>query len=222
LIRWRGTGNLTIAMCGRAKMTVPFSVLAKLYRLEPDEGLSYETSVEIRPTQKMPVIRHRDGQRHLAMVRWGLVPSWAKDLKNGAKCINARGETVATLPSFRSAFRKRRCLVPLDGFYEWAPVAGKKTPHLVHAKDDQPFALAGLWESWTSPDGEIVETCTVITLPARGALASIHDRMPLILPEEAQEAWLDPATKDPLSLLQMGIGEDLCVEPTDLLNRKVS
>jgi putative SOS response-associated peptidase YedK len=146
----------------------------------------------------VPIVRRLDQpQRAWTPVRWGLIPSWAKDAKIGNKLINARGETVAEKPSFRSAFRKRRCLIPADGFYEWKKLDGGKQPHFIHLRDEEPFAFAGLWEHWTNPDdGEVIESCTIVTTEANALMRTLHDRMPVILPPADYDRWLDPATQD--------------------------
>lgn len=147
----------------------------------------------IAPTQSVAVIRRTDAGNELSMLRWGLIPSWAKDVKIGASLINARGETVATKPAFRSAFKRRRCLIPADGFYEWKQTGTKtKQPYYISLKQELPFAFAGLWESWTSPEGGTIESCTIITTEANDALKELHDRMPVILNAADRAAWLDP------------------------------
>ncbi len=184
-------------MCGRAKLVVPFAVLAKLYRLEETDAPLLVPRRNIAPTQTIAVVRaSAGGTRRLSLVRWGLVPGWAKELDADRKMFNARSESIATKPAFRAAFRKRRCLVLADGFYEWKTEGKLKTPHLVTMKDGAPFAMAGLWESWTSPDGEIIDTCTILTREAAGVVAEIHTRMPIILTPECHEAWLDPEMTD--------------------------
>jgi putative SOS response-associated peptidase YedK len=129
------------------------------------------------------------------MLRWGLIPSWAKDPAMGAKLINARAETVAEKPSFRSAFRHRRCLVVADGFYEWQKQEGKKQPFYFRLQDGQPFAFAGLWESWKDPNGEVVDSCTILTTEANQLMQPIHDRMPVILASQDYDLWLDPTVQ---------------------------
>ncbi len=187
-------------MCGRAKLTVPFSVLAKLYALEETDAPLLVPRRNIAPTQAIAIVRAvKGGARRMALVRWGLVPSWSKGLEAGAKMFNARSESIATKPSFRAAFRKRRCLVIADGFYEWKTEEGarkQKTPHLVTMPGNAPFAMAGLWETWTSPDGELIDTCTILTREAAGVVKEIHSRMPIILAPECHEAWLDPEVTD--------------------------
>ena len=157
------------------------------------------------PTQDALVVRRHPetGQRHLDPVRWGLVPRWAKDASGAAKMINARSESIAEKPAFREAFRKRRCLVTADGFYEWQ-VAGKtKQPYAVALADGAPMALAGLWEGWRSPEGEILRTCTIVTTEANEKLAPLHHRMPVILPRATWPAWLGEAPAEPEELLAL-------------------
>jgi putative SOS response-associated peptidase YedK len=135
-------------------------------------------------------------QRQLRWMQWGLIPSWAKDPKIGSKLINARAETVAEKPSFRSAFRQRRCLIPADGFYEWQQVEGsrQKQPYFIRLQDERPFAFAGLYDRWASPDGEVLETCTILTTTANELIAPIHDRMPVILYPQDYDFWLDTSS----------------------------
>ena len=134
-------------------------------------------------------------------MRWGLIPFWAKDAKIGYRMINARGETVAEKPSFRTALRKRRCLILADGFYEWQKLGGKqKRPMRITLKSGEPFAFAGLWETWKNPEGETVKSCTIITTSANDYLRPIHDRMPVILPPEMESFWLDKEIDDPIAL----------------------
>jgi len=160
----------------------------------------FEPRYNIAPTQDVLVVRERErGEREAAMLRWGLVPSWAKELQAGAPLINARAETVAEKPAFRTALRRRRCLIPADGFYEWqkasgAAARGKKQPYYIHRRDERPFAFAGLWERWTG--GPEVESCTIVTTSANNTLSALHDRMPVILSEEDYALWLDPAVED--------------------------
>jgi len=164
----------------------------------------------IAPTQDALVVRRHPetGARHLDALRWGLVPQWAKDLSIGARMINARAETVAERPGFRDAFnRGRRCLVPADGFYEWrAGAAGPrapKQPYTVALHDGAPMALAGLWEGWRGPGGEVVRTFTIITTDANDKLRVLHDRMPVILPREAWRAWLGEEPAEAAELLAL-------------------
>lgn len=137
-----------------------------------------------------------EGKPEFAKLRWGLVPIWANDLKIGNKLLNARSETAAEKPSFRDAFKKRRCLIAADGFYEWREEDGKKQPYLIHLPNRKPFAFAGLWERWNDPEGKPIETCTILTTEANKALAQLHDRMPVILEPKDHARWLDPNLKD--------------------------
>lgn len=176
------------SMCGRFSQSKPLDVLARRFRASyPLTNL--EPRFNIAPTQKAPILRVADdGQRSISLVRWGLVPHWAKDMSIGAKMINARCETAAEKPGFRSAMKARRCLVLADGFYEWKKVGAKKQPWRFVSKDDEPFAMAGLWETWGP---EKIETFTIITTTSNALVAPLHDRMPVVFPDSAAEdAWL--------------------------------
>lgn len=163
----------------------------------------------IAPTQEAPVVRaSREGAREVALLRWGLVPSWAKDLRAGTKMINARCEGIEAKPAFREAVRERRCIVPASGFFEWKPVAGRKQPFAITLPGHKLFAFAGLWERWKPREGgEPVETFTIITTGANARVAEIHDRMPVILPDEAIDTWLHGAAEDARALLKPYEGE---------------
>lgn len=177
-------------MCGRYSLTSPVEAMRALFGF--DEQPNLQPRYNIAPTQNVPVIRGReDGGRELAMLRWGLVPSWAKEVAASAPLINARGETVAEKPSFRDAFAKRRCLMPADGFYEWRKGdKGAKQPYRIALPDDTPFAFAGIWERWQSAQGETLESCALITTVASDQIVDIHHRMPVILEPENYDAWL--------------------------------
>ena len=186
-------------MCGRFTLTTNLGAIAKRFgvaRFLEEVGPRYN----IAPTQTVIVVS-ADGARHLTEMRWGLIPSWAKDPAIGNRMINARAETVATKPAFRAALRKRRCLILADGFYEWQPVGRRKQPVYITLKTREPFSFAGLWESWTSPDREEMKTCTIITTEANELLKPIHDRMPVILVKDAEAIWLDPTMQEPERLL---------------------
>jgi putative SOS response-associated peptidase YedK len=193
-------------MCGRyALFSLSPGLIAEVLGFVPiDEHGLIVPRWNIAPTQKAPVFRvGADGKRGLDALRWGLVPSWSEDLKFGAKTINARADTVATKPAFRSAFRARRCLVPANGFYEWTKTTPKQ-PYYFRRADEAPFLFAGLWESWTDKaTGEVVETYTILTRPAYDAVAPVHDRSPLVLSADRWDAWLDPAERDPKTLAQL-------------------
>jgi putative SOS response-associated peptidase YedK len=193
-------------MCGRYRRTTQEEELARRYNIPIPTQTDLPISWNIAPSQKVLVVRYNSetGRRSLDALRWGLIPSWAKDEKIGYKTINARMETVDTTPSFRGAFRKRRCLIPADGFYEWRKIGGRKAPFSIAMKDDRPFVFAGLWEGWKPPGSdEWLRTCTIITTEANELLAQIHNRMPVILPEELHAAWLgESSVADPKTLLQ--------------------
>jgi putative SOS response-associated peptidase YedK len=141
-------------------------------------------------------VLRNDPARKMELLRWGLIPAWAKDRKLGHKLALARVETAATTPAFRDALRRRRCLVVVDGFFEWKRSDGKSQPFFVRRGDGAPFALAGVWERWVSGDGEVVESCAILTQPARPPVDAVHDRMPLVIEREAWDRWLDPALTD--------------------------
>jgi putative SOS response-associated peptidase YedK len=185
-------------MCGRFTLRTPMNVLVEQFLLETAAEMPLRFN--IAPSQQVAAVRRMAGVegRRLALLRWGLVPSWAKDPAIGSRMINARAETVAEKPSFRAAFRSRRCLIAADGYYEWRKSGGKKQPHYFRMKDDRPFAFAGLWERWggEGAGGEPLETCTIITTDANELSRPIHDRMPVILREADYDLWLDPDEHD--------------------------
>lgn len=175
-------------MCGRFTNRYTWSELVRLYRLTGSPPASnFPPRHNVAPTQNSFVVRISEGQRQLADLRWGLVPFWAKDLKIGSKMINAQSETCATKPAFRHAFKTRRCLVVADGFYEWPT---RQTPRLITLKNSEPFSFAGLWESWAPKDGDRIETFTILTCAPNEFMAPIHNRMPVILAQDAWAAWL--------------------------------
>jgi putative SOS response-associated peptidase YedK len=177
-------------MCGRYTLKTSGEEIARQFELA--EAPQLTPRYNIAPTQAVPVVRLRDEQKTLDMMRWGLIPSWAKDRSIGARMINARSETLAEKPAFRNAFRQRRCLIPADGFYEWLSQGKTKQPYHIHLVDKQVFGLAGLWEFWRSPDDETVLSCTIITTEANTLMQPLHDRMPVIIPADRYSSWLDP------------------------------
>lgn len=191
-------------MCGRFALITPGEALAEQFQLRDIPTVAPRYNVA--PTQPVAAIRlnHRTAEREWTLFRWGLIPSWAKDLKFGARMINARAETVAEKPAFRAAFKRRRCLIPADGFYEWQKLDQSKQPIYIHAQDGRPFALAGLWETWHSADGSMIESCAILTTTPNDLMAPIHNRMPVILEPEDYEMWLDPGPRpeDGLHLLR--------------------
>src|SRR5205085_10050256 len=175
-------------MCGRYTLTVNIKTIAEKFGVEPT--LETEPRYNVAPTQNVVTIL-RNGTDHLAQLRWGLIPSWAKDESVGSRMINARAETLAEKPSFKGLLRSKRCLVIADGFYEWKQENGSKTPMYITMKSGEPFAFAGLWDNWKSPDGEQIRSCTIITTQPNEVVASIHNRMPAILVPDARELRLD-------------------------------
>jgi putative SOS response-associated peptidase YedK len=181
-------------VCGRFTLFTPADVLAEAFGLAGLPGL--RPRFNIAPTQEVLAVRPAGAGRGPAFLRWGLIPSWAAEQTIAHRLINARAETVADKPAFRSAFARRRCLVPADGFYEWQPVAGKKQPVLFRLRDGRPFAFAGLWESWEGAGGEVVESCAILTTPANDLVRPVHERMPVILDPRHHDDWLDPGLTD--------------------------
>ena len=183
-------------MCGRFALYTDPLALAK--RFQTDNVPELTASYNVAPSQTIPIVRQENSKRHFAFARWGLIPSWAKEINTGYSTINARAETVAEKPSFRSAFKHRRCLIPADGFIEWQELANSKVkqPWLITLKDKQPMALAGLWEHWQGKDGSEIESCTIIVTSGNDLMQNIHDRMPVILPNESWDEWLNTNNTD--------------------------
>jgi putative SOS response-associated peptidase YedK len=192
-------GRFALTQTDEEKLVESFSLGGPLPALAP--------RYNIAPTQTVAtVIRDGEsGENRLVQMRWGLIPSWSKDPTIGSKMINARGETVHEKPSFRTALRKRRCLVIADGFYEWqAQPSGPKQPMFITLQDRQPFGMAGLYEFWTEPEsGETVTTCTIITTAANELMAALHNRMPVIVPRASYAAWLNPDYTDPVQVMPL-------------------
>ncbi|MEX0269236.1 SOS response-associated peptidase [Leptolyngbyaceae cyanobacterium UHCC 1019] len=190
-------------MCGRYTQRQSADAIAKQFQLKtvPDSPPRYN----IAPTQLIAAVTQPkpSSQRRFRVFQWGLVPFWVKDASLGAKPINARAETVAQKPSFRAAFRHRRCLILADGFYEWQRVGSAKQPHFFHLQDDQPFAFAGLWEQWESPQNEILETCTILTTEANEVVRPVHRRMPVMLHPDDYDQWIDPSLNVSSQLLPL-------------------
>ncbi|MBT8398628.1 MAG: SOS response-associated peptidase [Gemmatimonadetes bacterium] len=206
-------------MCGRYTLSVPLSNLVDSFDVLPPE-FEYLPRFNIAPTQDAPVIAEDDNGRRMGLLRWGLIPSWAKEKAIGNRMINARAETVAEKPAFRSAFQRRRCLVPADGFFEWKKVEGgegakgSKVPFWIHREGRTPFAMAGLWEKWKPGDGSPVFSFTILTIEAVPEIRGIHPRMPVILPAGVYDRWLDPeATQADLQALLRPNGEGLQAYP---------
>lgn len=212
-------------MCGRFVSASSPALIADRFAVDEVDasvGASPSPDYNVSPRRRVLVVREHDDHRVLSRLRWGLVPSWAKDPGIGDRMINARAETAAEKPAYRRAFANKRCIIPADGFYEWkpgvAPVGGPKgarpvkQPYFIHRRDGEPLAFAGLWEVWKAPEGvdsELVgpdgwlRSCAIVTGPANEVLAPIHDRMPIVLPESAWEEWLDPENHDIESLTRL-------------------
>ena len=180
-------------MCGRyVIISTPEAIRAWFGYVEQP---NFPPRYNVAPTQPIPVVRLEGGKRTFALMRWGFVPGWVKDPKTVSLMINARGESVNDKPAFRNAMRRRRCLIPADGFYDWRPGEPRR-PYFVRAKSGAPLALAGLWETWIGPNGEEVDTAAIVTTRANRLLSAIHERMPVIVAAEAFALWLDCATVD--------------------------
>jgi len=206
-------------MCGRFVLTTPISGIQSLFLVE--ELFNLPPRVNIAPTQDVAAVRlGEDGKRHLAMLRWGLIPFWAKDKAIGAKAVNARAEGLAEKPMFREAFQRRRCLIPADGWYEWVGPKTARRPLRYEFEGRRPFAFAGLWESWRdrSAGDARIESCTIVTTTPNALAAQAHDRMPVVLGPESFQSWLAQGTgREALQALlapypdQAGPYGDLCV-----------
>src|SRR5271156_5433165 len=207
-------------MCGRYVIISTPEAIRALFRY--GEQPNFPPRYNVAPTQPIPVVRLADGKRSFALMRWGLLPAWVKDPKTFSLLVNARGESVLDKPSFRNAMRRRRCLIPADGFYEWSAGAPKR-PYFVRPRSGSPIAFAGLWETWTGPNGEEVDTAAIVTTRANRTLATIHDRMPVIVAPDAFNLWLDCARVDaptaaaPIPPARGGLLE--CYEVSPAVNR---
>jgi putative SOS response-associated peptidase YedK len=195
-------------MCGRFTQERPASDLAEIFAAEPlvdDPGARFN----VAPTDEVLVVVQREERRAITSYRWGLVPHWATDLKTGSRMFNARAETLTTSPAFRDAFRRRRCLVPVDSFYEWKREGTIRQPYRVIREDGQPLVLAGLWAGWRDPaTDQVRRTFTIVTTTPNEALADLHDRMPVLVPDGIWERWLHPTAAGPDELYAM-------LQPTD-------
>jgi putative SOS response-associated peptidase YedK len=183
-------------VCNRYRLTHSKQYLAD--RFQAFEEIDDHPRYNIAPTQPVLTVRREHGQkvRRFTTMRWGLIPSWAKDVSIGNRTLNARSETVITTPAFRDSILTKRCLIPADGFYEWRRMGSAKQPYCFEVGEGEVFAFAGLWDHWRSPDGQIVESCTVLTTHPNSLVADIHDRMPVIVAPDKYETWLDPDIND--------------------------
>jgi putative SOS response-associated peptidase YedK len=192
-------------MCGRYTLTVTLEELMLRYLIDPAFPPFHRPKYNVAPGQMVLAVIS-DGERNrMGELRWGLVPHWAKDESAGFKMINARAETVASKPAYRIPFERKRCLIPADGFYEWkkGPDGKTKQPMRIILKDESVFSMAGLYDTWTAPDGRKISTCTIITTKPNRLMEEIHDRMPVILRKEQEAAWLDRNNRDLTGLLEM-------------------
>ena len=187
-------------MCGRYSLISDIRDLQQRFDLVETPGEQHSSRYNIAPTENVLTVRAGDGGNRAEHMRWGMIPSWAKNAQFGARAINARAETVAEKPAFRTALRRRRCLIPADGFYEWMRIGKSKQPMRIIMKTGQPFAFAGLWETWKDPGGVVVHSCAIITTEANDVLSPIHDRMPVILLPENEAVWLDESNTDPKTI----------------------
>ena len=184
-------------MCGRYRLSRRKQVAEEYFDCGSDEP-DWNPRYNIAPTQPIPVIRQHPMEpvRELSSMRWGLIPSWAKDSSVAAKMINARSETASIKPAFRDSLKSRRCLIPADGFYEWKRDGKTKRPFCFEVNDGQLFAFAGLWDRWKDPSGNWIKTCSILTTTPNAVTSAVHDRMPVILDPDSYDLWLDPGMKD--------------------------
>ncbi len=186
-------------MCGRITLSKPKKIKAKDLKVPQAEVDRLKPRYNVVPSNPVAAILN-EKTRRIEPLRWGLIPSWAKDETIGARMINARAETIAEKPSFKGLLNKHRCLILADGFYEWAEGPSGKQPYFIHLKSDEAFTLAGLWSHWTNAKGQEIKTCTIITCGPNSLMEKIHNRMPVILDGKAREAWLDPDNKEGAAL----------------------
>jgi putative SOS response-associated peptidase YedK len=189
-------------MCGRFILQTDLRVITESFNVQ-NVACEYRPGDNISPGQQIAAVLRKDDQNSLVNFRWGLIPSWAKDPSIGNKMFNARAETISEKPSFREAFKKRRCLIVADGFYEWQKIGSIKKPLRFSLKSGESFGLAGLYETWISPEQKPVNTCTIITTEPNDLLRPIHDRMPVIVPKEKEAAWIDPDNHNQKGLLSI-------------------
>jgi putative SOS response-associated peptidase YedK len=176
-------------MCGRYAIISAPEAIRALFAYEDQPN--FPSRYNVAPTQPVPIVRLMEGKRRFALMRWGFLPAWVKDPRTFSLLINARGESINDKPAFRLAMRRRRCLVPADGFYEWRQEGRHRRPFFVRARSGGPLAFAGLWETWTGPNGEELDTAAIVTTRANRTLATIHERMPVVVAPEAFDFWLD-------------------------------
>jgi putative SOS response-associated peptidase YedK len=185
-------------MCGRYRLSRRKQLIEEYFASVSRGEEDWNPRYNVAPTQSVPVIRQnpKEPVRELSLIGWGLIPSWAQDSSAAAKMINARSETASTKPAFRDALKFRRCLIPADAFYEWAPTGKTRQPYCFEVNDGELFAFAGIWDRWTDASGKTLETCSILTTVANAATSAVHDRMPVILDPDNYDPWLDPGMRD--------------------------
>lgn len=204
-------------MCGRFILLTDLSVIVESFRIG-GVAAEYKTVNKISPSQEITAVIRKDDQNSLVNFRWGLIPSWSKDPSIGSRMFNARAETIAEKPSFKNAFQKRRCLIPVDGFYEWQKLGKEKKPLRFSLKSGDPFGLAGLYETWISPEQRPLQTCTIITTEPNDLMRPIHDRMPVIVKKEQEAFWIDPDNQNQrelMSILKPYPVDEMMMSPVD-------
>jgi putative SOS response-associated peptidase YedK len=191
-------------MCGRYRLSRRKQLVEEYFDVSSDTD-DWNPRFNIAPTQPVPVVRQhpKESRRDLSLMRWGLIPSWAKDTSGAARMINARSETAHTLPAFRDAMKLRRCLVPADGFYEWQRRGSEKQPFCFEVGNGELFAFAGLWERWYDPSGQWVKSCSILTTTPNAVTSAVHDRMPAILRKDDYEVWLDPGMQNVAAISEL-------------------
>ena len=191
-------------MCGRFTLFSTYETIIQRFRIESAiDETDYLVSYNIAPSQQVAAVINDGSKNRLGYLRWGFIPSWAKNESVGYKMINARAETLGEKRSFKNAYQKQRCLIVADAFYEWRRMEEVKVPFCIKLKSSEPFGFAGLWESWKSPEGKIIHSCAIITTNANEAVSSVHDRMPVILNREEENSWLNPKLRDTQILNQL-------------------
>ncbi|MDB5640234.1 MAG: hypothetical protein JWP51_5142 [Bradyrhizobium sp.] len=208
-------------MCGRFVITSPPAALRQIFGYI--EQPNFPPRHNIAPTQPIPVVIVENGVRHFRLMRWGLLPAWVKDPRKFALLINARADTVRDRPAFKNAMRRRRCLIPAEGYYEWQASGTRKRPHFIHRRDGQPIGLAGLAETWIGPNGEELDTVAIVTAPASADLAVLHPRVPVTIAPEDFDCWLDCRAHDVETAMALltppGEGEFIWHEVSTRVNR---
>jgi putative SOS response-associated peptidase YedK len=191
-------------MCGRYRLSRRKQIIEEHFGSTPWDD-DWSPRYNIAPTQPVPVIRQnpKEPVRELSLMRWGLIPSWAKDASGAARMINARSGTAHTLPAFREAMKLRRCLIPADGFYEWMRTGKAKQPYCFEVADGVLFAFAGLWERWRNPSGQWIRTCSILTTTPNAVTSAVHDRMPVILDPDSYDLWLDPGMQNVAAISEL-------------------